>query len=158
MAKKDKLEAVKAAIIENTAEWDKEVYTIEDKRTEKGKELSDLCSDMSFSKQDKERLAKVLSVLSGEKVKLNTEEEFKFAALTALIVLKVDEKHKHTYETGTLVISLGDGTAVDQNGKTGSPIQPTREVVRPATEEEIEKHLSVGQLTGLMKEVNLVFA
>lgn len=155
MAKKDKKEALLEVIQENTREWEANDYERTDRRSEKAKQLSKVLTEMTLSDADKDRLAKLSSLMSGEEVIVEKENDLEFATLTALVITRVSEKHKHTYETDSLVISIGDGTAVDQHGKLGSPIPPTREILRPATKDEIEK-ISDEQLKGLMKEVNIV--
>ena len=157
MAKPDKVEVIRKNILRVTSKWTKDEYAFEDKRSEKAKKVSDLLSESSWGKSDKERLAEMLSLLSGEAVKVNSDEELEFAPLTALYVTKVTEKHKHSYETNSVIIHVGDGVCVNPEGKTGSPIPPVRDILRPATDEEI-KAIPEAQIKGLMKEIQIVFA
>lgn len=157
MAKKDEVAVLRKFITKTTESWAKDVYEIEDKQTEKAKQVGALLEESSWGKQDKERLAKMLSVLTGEEIKLPDNNELELAPLAAFYVTKLDEKNKHTYATNTVIIHTGDGVCVGDDGKTGSPIQPRREVIRPATKAEIDA-IPDAQLKGVMKEVNIVFA
>lgn len=150
---KDKRDVLLASVVENTDEWQKEVYDVVEKMTKKGKALSKVLSEMTFGKEDKDRLATLLSEISGERVVIEKDEDIEFRALTALVLTKVAD---HNYETEKVIISLGDGTAIDHTGKVGGFIKPSRKIVRPATEDEI-KSITEEQIKGLAKEVNLVF-
>ncbi len=158
MAKKDEAKIILGAVVENTAEWAKETYEVEEKMSAKGKKISDVVSSLSHGKEDKKRMAELCSLIAGETITIESDEELTFKPMIALMITKLTDKHKHTYETNKVVISLGDGTAVDENGKVGSPIPPTRAILRPATEKECNDMITPAQIKGLQKEVNIVFA
>ena len=153
--KKDKIAMIYNAIKENTKEWEDEVFTKEEKLSAKGKKLSKILDALTLSNADKDRMAELVSEVSGETVQLEKEGDLEFKPLTAIVLTKVTDKHKHTYVTDTVLISLGDGTAIDENGKVGSHIPPSRQIVRCATDEEITKIPDV-QIKGLMKEASIV--
>lgn len=157
MTKKEKQEAVIDTIKDKTKEWEQEVYTNTEKMTEKAKSLSKTLTDMSLSVEDKDRLASLFSTITGENVKIEKENDLEFETLTALVLTKITDKFKHTYEIGKVVISLGDGTAIDENGKVGSHIPPNRSILRPATKDEMDS-FPEAQIKGLMKEVSIAFS
>ncbi len=152
--KADKTELLLRTITDTTAEWAEEVFTPEGKQTEKAKTLSVGLNELTLSGPDKDKLAQLFSIVSGEIVKIEKDEDLEFRPMAAVVLTKAD---KHNYETGVVVVAIGDGTAVDQHGKVGSYIKPSRKIVRPATAEEIKK-ITPEQLKGIMKEVNIVFA
>ncbi len=155
MAKMDKQKAILGAIKDNTKAWSDDVYAVVDKMTATGKKLSKILGDFSFSAADKDRMAELVSALSGETVAVEKEGDMEFAPLTALYITGLTEKHKHTYTTGEVVICVGDGVAINAEGKVGSMIPPSRKILRPATDEEIAK-ISDVQIKGVMKETNIV--
>lgn len=152
--KKDKTELILKTIQDTTKDWAEDVFTPEGKKTDKAKALEVGLSILTLSATDKDTLAQLFSIATGETVKIEKDEDLEFRPMAAIVLTKAD---KHTYETGTVLVCIGDGTAVDPTGKVGSYIKPTRKIVRPATQEEIEK-ITPEQVKGLMKEVNIVFA
>lgn len=155
MVKVDKQKAILGAIKDNTKAWTDDVYEVVDKMTAAGKKLSRILGEFSFSAADKDRMAELVSAISGEVVAVEKEGDLEFAPLTALVITGLTEKHKHTYTTGEIVICVGEGVAVNQEGKMGSMIPPSRKILRPATEKEIEGITDV-QIKGVMKETNIV--
>ena len=152
--KADKTELILKTIVDTTQDWADEVFKNEGKQTEKAKTLSVGITELTLTGPDKDKLAELFSIVIGETIKVEKDEDLEFRPMAALVITKAD---KHTYETGVVVVSIGDGTAVDQHGKVGSYIKPSRKLVRPATPEEIAK-IPAEQIKGLLKEVQIVFA
>lgn len=156
-AKKSKFEQIKDAILENTAQWVADEFTVSTKQSEKGKKLSALLSALTVSKSDKEKLADMFTEISGEDVAVEKDEEFEFPALVAIVITKgPTDKDKHTYETERVILTTGDGAAIDHAGKPGSNVPPKRSFVRPATEKEMND-IPESQIKALMKEANIQF-
>ena len=152
--KKSKEELILQVIHENTREWEKETYTVEEKQTEKAKKLSKFLSEMTLGKDDKDRLAQFASELSGEFVRIDKDEDIEFSALIAVVPTKAD---KHNYETGKVVLLVSDGAGIGADSKMGNLIPPSSKGVRPATKEEIDS-VPLSQVRALMKEVTIVFS
>lgn len=157
MAKKSEKELILGTVKKKTTKWAKDSYEMEDKQSEKAKLLSKILTEMTFSKEDKNRLAKFASEVSGEKITVQEDNDLSFSPLIALVVTKAPtDKDKHTYETGKVIVTLPDGSAIAENGTAGSPVPPKRQFVRPATAEEME-NIPESQIKGLVKEVEFVF-
>lgn len=155
LAKKDMHELIIKNIRGMTKDWIDDVFAVEEKMSAKAKKLSKILSGLSHSVADKEVLAEVISELSGEDVRIEKDTDLELHPMVAIVLTNTTEKDKHTYNTDTVLISLGDGTAVDESGKVGSLIPPTRRIVRPATEKEIDA-IPEAQTKGLQKEVTLL--
>lgn len=157
MAKKSKVELILDTIKDTTRDWDKDNYTVEDKQSEKAKKASKALSAMTISAADKDRFAEVVSVVLGEKVLVEKDEELDLSgALIAVVVTKAGtDKFKHGYETDKIVITTGDGFGLGSDNKVGNLLPPKREFVRPATDEEIEA-IPEAQVKALQKEANIV--
>ncbi len=152
--KADKAELLLRTIGETTENWSNEVFKTEDKVTEKAKHLAIGIDSLSFTQGDKDKLAALISLATGESVRLEKDEDLEFSPMAAVVITKTD---KHDYETGVVMVSIGDGTFVKPDGKVGGYVKPSRKLLRPATAEEITK-ISKEQLDGLMKEVKIVWA
>lgn len=150
--KKDKMQVVRSAILDNTQEWTTSVYNVKDTMTEKAKAMSKTLTALSFSAEDKEKIASLLSAASGEKVQIESDKELEWSQLVAVVPIKTD---KHGYETGKVVVLIADGIGVDENGKTGGYIPGKRDIVRPATKEEVEA-LTEAHVKGVIKEGNIM--
>src|ERR1035437_5747563 len=136
--KLSKHELIVRMIKETTSSWSDEMFAPEEKITEKAKLLTVGIEELSFAKGDKTKLANLIALITGENITLEKDDEFEFQPMVAIVLTKVDAKDaKHDYETNTVLVSIGDGTAVDTNGKVGSYIKPSRKIVRPATVDEI---------------------
>ena len=158
MVKKDKLGAMRRAIADETQDWADEVYSEKGTQSEKAKALSNTLTEIGgMDKADKNRLATILSVLTGETVKVKDDKELEYRPLLALTITDVTEKHKHTYEVGKTYLCMDEyGTCVFPDGKNGTPIPPVRSIVRPATKEELEG-ISDDYLKKFEKSANIRF-
>ncbi len=152
--KADKAELLLRTIGEATKNWADEVFKPEDKVTEKAKHLAIGIDSLSFTQGDKDKLAALISLATGESVRLEKDEDLEFSPVVAIVITKTD---KHDYATGEVVVSIGDGTFVKPDGKIGGYLKPSRKLLRPATEEEVSK-IPKEQLDGVMKEVKIVWA
>lgn len=156
MAKKSVKEyndIMRETILEHTQEWEKDEYQTDVKPSAKAQELSKCVTEMSFSKEDKTRLAKTLSLITGEVVELEDGEDFKHGVPVGIVCIKADKSHNYT--TGETLISIGDGTAVKPDGSVGNFIKPSRKIIRPATAEEVAA-ISDTQIKGLSEVVTIV--
>ena len=152
--KAEKTELILRTIGETTTTWAEDVFKPEEKATEKAKHLAIGIDSLSFTQGDKDKLAQLISLATGEKIMLEKDEDLEFSPMAAVVITKTD---KHDYETGVVVVSIGDGTFVKPDGKVGGYIKPSRKLLRPATPEEVSK-IPKEQLDGLLKEVKIVWA
>lgn len=158
MAKKNEADVLIKAIKDHTTKWSKKFFEVKSKQTEKSAKLSKLCGELSHGKTDKATLAKILSELSGEDVVLEADEDMEFRPITALVLTKLNTTDaKHSYVTETVLLSLGDGTAISPDGVVGGFIPKKRSIMRPATEAEIDA-LPKAQIDKLKEEVNIIIA
>ncbi len=157
MAKKDQTALLIKAIKSRTKKWESKFFKAKSEQTKKAKELSELLGGLSHGKTDKQALAKILSLATGEDVVLEAEEDVEFRPVTALVLTKLNTTDfKHNYETEQVLISIGDGSAISPNGVVGNFIPKKRNGMRPATEAEIDG-LTKEAIAKLHEEANLVF-
>ncbi len=159
MAKKNEVDVLLKAIKDHTVKWSKKYFEVKSKQTEKAVKLSKLLGSLvDLKKTDKATMAELVSVLSGEDVVIEAEEDVEFRPITALVLTKLNTTDaKHNYETEKVLISIGDGTAVTPEGTIGNFIPKKRSIMRPATEAEIDAMPKV-QLEKLKEEVNIIIA
>jgi len=158
MARKSEREALVGAIHTRTQDWAELYFQKEEKQTPKSKELSKLLNEMGLGKTDKDKLSKLLSIVSGENVAVEGEDEMEFDPLVAMVLTKLNTTDfKHSYSTDTVILSLGDGTAMGEESGVGSSIPKKRSGMRPATKEEIDG-LSDKFVKAFAKEANIVVA
>lgn len=138
------------AIKRATEEWKEEVLETSSKMSAKGKEASELLATLSVGKTDKQALAKLASLMIGEPVELQNDEDLEFHPLVSVVLTGGGEDAKHGYETGTPVVCTGDGTAIGKDGKPGGFIPKKRAIIRVATDKEIDD-MPEAQIKGLMK-------
>ncbi len=158
MAKKDETETLLKAIKVHTGKWAKKYFEEKSKQSAKALKLSKLLGSLSNGKTDKGVLAQIISEVTGEEVALEADEDMEFRPITALVLTKLNTTDaKHSYETETVLISIGDGMAVSPTGTIGGMIPKKRSIMRPATEAEIDAIPKV-QLDKLKEEVNIIIA
>lgn len=158
MANKKEEEAIRKTIKKQTEAWAKKYFDTDDKQSAKAKKLSKMLEAFSFGKTDKKHFAELMSEVTGENVIVETDDDIKFRPITALVLTKLNTTDaKHNYHTEKVLISLGDGTAISDEGVVGGMIPARKAIMRPATAEEIDS-ITMKAIEKLEEEAQLVFA
>lgn len=157
MAKKSVHEVLIKEIHARTEAWAEQYFKKDEKQTEKSKGMSKLLGEMSLGKTDKDKMAKLLSLVSGESVIIEGEDEIEFDPLVAIVLTKLNTTDfKHTYSTDKVILSLGDGVAMEDGATSpGSMIPKKLSGMRPATTKEIDE-LSEKFTKAFAKEANIL--
>lgn len=158
MPNKKETEAIIRTVHKATSAWAKKYFEEDDKQSAKAKKLSKMLDSFSFGKTDKSNLAKLISEVTGEVVKIEEEEDLEHKPIVALVLTKLNTTDaKHNYETEKVLLSLGDGTAVSTEGVVGGMIPRKRSIMRPATKEEIDG-ITSKQIEKFAEEAHLIFS